>query len=176
SWMTTSLQPPATDSNSLTIYDRFRVPEAFEQLRRFVPEGLSVPQAVSDITTASEPGSSLESRAVNRYLASKAFASWCAYESRGIRTLVAELFVSELVLRVECERACRAASRAAFDGRNSDAQGRLDRSLMIEAIRQSDLLLMHLIDRKRMVEWLGQVETFTTMDTKDTKANSHQEK
>jgi hypothetical protein len=29
---------------------------------------------------------------------------------------------------------------------------------MIEAIRQSDLLLMHLIDRKRMVEWLGQVE------------------
>ena len=30
---------------------------------------------------------------------------------------------------------------------------------MIEAIRQSDLLLMHLIDRKQMVEWLGEVET-----------------
>jgi hypothetical protein len=158
SWMTISLQPPATDSDSLTIYDRFRAPEAFEQLRRFVPEGLRAPQAVSDITTATELGSTMESRAVNRYLASKAFASWCAYESRGIRTLVAELFVSELVLRVECERARRAARRAPFDGRHSDAQGTLDRSLMIEAIRQSDLLLMHLIDRKQMVEWLGQVE------------------
>jgi hypothetical protein len=176
SWMTRSLQLPATDSNSLTIYDRFRTPEAFEQLGRFVPEGLSAPQALSDVMSVTELGSSPESRAVNRYLASKAFASWCAYESRGIRTLVAELFVSELVLRVECERACRAARRTPFDGRNSDARGRLDRSLMIEAIRQSDLLLMHLIDRRRMVKWLGEVETLTTMDTKDTKANSHQEK
>jgi hypothetical protein len=158
SWMTTSLQPPATDSNAVAIYDRFRAPDAFEQLRRFVPEGLSAPPALSEMTNVTELGSSLESRAVNRYLASKAFASWCAYESRGIRTLVAELFVSELVLRVECERACRAARRAPFGGRNSDAQGRLDRSVMIEAIRQSDLLLMHLIDRPRMIEWLGQIE------------------
>jgi uncharacterized protein YoaH (UPF0181 family) len=156
SWMTRSLQPSAIDSNSVAIYDRFRAPEAFEQLRRFVPEGLSAPEALSEVTSIRELGSGV--RAVNRYLASKAFASWCAYESRGIRTLVAELFVSELVLRVECERAWRAARRAPVDGTNSDAQGRLDRSLMIEAIRQSDLLLMHLIDRKRMVEWLGQVE------------------
>ena len=161
-WMTRSLQSPATDS-SLSIYDRFRATEAFERLGGFVPEGLSAPQALSDITTIAELGSSLESRAVNRYLAAKAFASWCAYESHGIRTLVAELFVSELVLRVEHERARRAARGAPFDGKHSDAQGTLDRSLMIEAIRQSDLLLMHLIDRKRMIEWLGQVETFTTM-------------
>jgi hypothetical protein len=146
SWMTRALPPPATDSNSLTIYDRFRAPEAFEQLRRFVPEGLRAPETLSDIMSVTELGSSPESRAVNRYLASKAFASWCAYESRGIRTLVAELFVSELVLRVECQRVRRAAGKS------------LDRSLVIEAIRQSDLLLMHLIDRPRMVEWLGQVE------------------
>jgi len=158
SWMTRSLQPSAIDTNSVATYDRFRAPETFEQLRRFVPAGLSAPEALSEVTSIRELGSGVESRAVNRYLASKAFASWCAYESRGIRTLVAELFVAELVLRVECERAWRAARRAPVDGTNSDAQGRLDRSLMIEAIRQSDLLLMHLIDRKRMVEWLGQVE------------------
>jgi hypothetical protein len=29
---------------------------------------------------------------------------------------------------------------------------------MIDAIRQSDLLLVHLIDRTRMIKWLGQVE------------------
>lgn len=145
-WTTTSLQAGATDANGLTIYDRFRTPEAFEQLRRFVPEGVSAPQALAEVTSVAEPGSRPESRAVSRYLASKAFASWCAYESRGIRTLVAELFVSELVLRVECERACRTAGRA------------LDRSLLIEAIRQSDLLLMHLINRPRMIEWLGRVE------------------
>jgi hypothetical protein len=126
---------------------------------------------LSNVTSVPDFGSRLESRVVNRFLASKAFASWCAYESRGIRTLVAELFVSEVVLRVECERACRAAGRVPFDGRNSDAQGRLDRSLTIEAIRQSDLLLMHLIDRRQMIAWLGEVETLTTMDTKDTKAN-----
>jgi hypothetical protein len=176
SWVTRSLHPAATDSKGLTIYDRFRAPEAFEQLRRFVPDGLTAPQPVCDVSGVTELGSTLESRAVNRYLASKAFASWCAYESRGIRTLVAELFLSELVLRVECERASRAAGRAPFDARNSDTQRRLDRSLMIEAIRQSDLLLMHLIDRRPMIEWLGQVETFTTMDTKDTKADYQQEK
>jgi hypothetical protein len=159
SWMTRSLPVPATDSDGLTIYDRFRAPEAFEQLRRFVPEGLSAP--LSEVTSVAELSSSLESRTVNRYLASKAFASWCAYESRGIRTLVAELFVSELVLRVACTRAYYTAGRvgrAPLDGRHSDAQGRLDRSLMIDAIRHSDLLLMHLIDRPRMIEWLGQVE------------------
>jgi hypothetical protein len=145
SWMMRSLPQPA-DSGGLNIYDRFRTPDAYEQLRRFVPEGLTPPQSPPELASAGERASDAASRAVRRYLASKAFASWCAYESRGIRTLVAELCASELVLRVECARACRAAGRA------------LDRSLMIEAIRQSDLLLMHLIDRPRMVEWLGQVE------------------
>src|SRR4030095_14316700 len=87
-----------------------------------------------------------EARAVRRYLAAKAFASWSAYESRGIRTLVAELLVAEVVLRAECERAIEAAGRP------------IDRSLMIEAIRRSDLLLVHLIDRPQMIEWLGRVE------------------
>lgn len=145
-WMSDALKQIATGSTDMSIYDRFRAPEAYERLRQFIPEGLLAPQSPPDISNVGERDLSAVSRAARRYLASKAFASWCAYESRGIRTLVAELFASELVLRVECERACRATGRS------------LDRSLMIEAIRQSDLLLMHLIDRPRMVEWLGQVE------------------
>ena len=140
------MQQPPTQSAELAIYNRFRTPDAYERLRQFVPEGLTAPQALRDLPNVSTRAWNAASRAAGRYLASKAFASWCAYESHGIRTLVAELFASELVLHVECERACRAAGRV------------LDRSLMIEAIRQSDLLLMHLIDRPRMVQWLGEVE------------------
>lgn len=145
-WLPSALQRSAIDSGGLHIHDRFRMSDTYEQLRRLVPEGLTAPPALSEFTSIDERAFNAESRAVLRYLASKAFASWSAYESRGIRTLVAELFASALVVHVECERACRAAGRA------------LDRTLMIEAIRQSDLFLMHLIDRPRMVEWLGQVE------------------
>jgi hypothetical protein len=59
---------------------------------------------------------------------------------------VAEVLVSDLVLRVECDGLSRASGRP------------LDRSLMIEAVRQSDLFLVHLIDRPQMIEWLGEIE------------------
>jgi hypothetical protein len=83
---------------------------------------------------------------VRRYLAAKAFGSWSAYQSRGVRTLVAELFVCELVVRIEAARACLAAN------------SRLNRDLLVEAIRAADLLLMHLVDRTTFMKWTGQVE------------------
>jgi hypothetical protein len=63
-----------------------------------------------------------------------------------VRTLVAELVASEMVLRVEAARACRQAGRA------------LDQPLLHEAIRQSDWLLMHLADRAQLLRWFGQAE------------------
>ena len=146
-WAAQSLQASAADASALITYRRFRTIGAYETLRRFVPEGLTAPRAPTG-PADSEPGPTrhADARAVRRYLASKAFASWSAYETHGIRTMVAELIVADLVVRVERERAGQAAERDP------------DRTLMIEAIRESDRFLVHLIDRPSLIEWLGQID------------------
>ena len=137
-------QHPSQNDSVPDFYDQFRAPETFERLRAFVTESLEPPTpAPPSVPPSSYDG---QAHAARRYLASKAFASWTAYEGHGVRTLVAELLISELVLRVECAR-IRLARK-----------GPLDRVLMIEAIRQSDLFLVHLIDRFRMMKWLGDSE------------------
>ncbi|MGE3520347.1 MAG: hypothetical protein AB7J63_15480 [Vicinamibacterales bacterium] len=84
--------------------------------------------------------------AVARYLGSKAFGAWSAYDGRGVRTQIAELFLSASVLRIECARACTRAGRA------------LDRDLLVEAIRSADWLLVHLVDRPSLMNRLRHVE------------------
>jgi Fe-S-cluster containining protein len=69
---------------------------------------------------------------INRYLAAKAFASWTAYQGRGIRTIVRGLDAALALVRVEAARQCRNAARA------------LDRDLLLEAFRAADFLLNHL--------------------------------
>jgi hypothetical protein len=155
-WVSRALQISTADPTALDLYRAFRATDAYDALRRFVlvppkPGEGGLELAASPAPTRMWSSSFVrewnsEARAVRRYLASKAFASWSGYESRGIRTLVAELLVSELVLRVEYERACEAARPP------------IDRALMIEAIRQSDWLLVHLIDRPQMIAWLGEIE------------------
>jgi len=162
-WALRALETATVDSTALQFYRTIRTTDAYDALRQFAlvpPSRHEGGLTAATIYRRTVGSSSLYdwnggARAVRRYLAAKAFASWSAYESRGVRTLVAELLVSQLVLGVECQRASDAADRP------------LDRALMIEAIRQSDLLLVHLIDRPRLIEWLGQVETLTTKDTKD---------
>ena len=84
---------------------------------------------------------------IGRYLAATSFGSWIAYEGYGLRTNVAELVAAAAVLRVECSRACMRAGRM------------LDRALLLGAIRASDLLLAHLIDRPALVAWLRRIES-----------------
>jgi hypothetical protein len=69
---------------------------------------------------------------VNRYLAAKAFASWTAYQGRGVKTIVRGLEAALAVVRVEAARQCRNAARP------------LDRELMLEAFRSADFALNHL--------------------------------
>jgi hypothetical protein len=69
---------------------------------------------------------------INRFLAAKAFASWTAYQGRGVKTIVRGLEAALALVRVESARQCRNASRP------------LDRDLLREAFRQSDLALNHL--------------------------------
>jgi hypothetical protein len=124
--------------------------EAFHRVTATIEAGLPVPACRDDLESAHarlvQPSWDRFSDPIRRYLAAKAFGSWSAYKSRGIRSLVAELYASEMVLRVESVRACQAAGRA------------LDRERLLVAIRQSDLLLIHLADRDALMKWIGRVE------------------
>jgi Fe-S-cluster containining protein len=70
--------------------------------------------------------------AVNRYIAAKAFASWTAYQGRGVATIVRGLEAAVALVRVEAARLCRDAGRA------------LDAALLLEAFRAADFALNHL--------------------------------
>jgi Fe-S-cluster containining protein len=71
-------------------------------------------------------------RPLNRYLAAKAFASWTAYQGRGVRTIVRGLESALALVRVEAARECR------------DARRPLDAALLLEAFRRADFTLNHL--------------------------------
>jgi hypothetical protein len=69
---------------------------------------------------------------LNRYLAAKAFASWSAYQGRGIATIVRGLEAALAVVRVEASRECRSAGHP------------LDAALLLQALRSADFALNHL--------------------------------
>lgn len=81
---------------------------------------------------SARPGWPTFSAAVNRYLAAKAFASWSAYQGRGVATIVRSLEAALALVRVEASRQCRDAGRA------------LDGALLLEAFRGADFVLNHL--------------------------------
>ena len=69
---------------------------------------------------------------LNRYLAGKAFASWTAYQGRGVATIVRGLEAALAVVRVEAAREAR------------DAGHVLDAALLLQAIRSADFAMNHL--------------------------------
>ena len=69
---------------------------------------------------------------LNRYVAAKAFASWTAYQGRGVASIVRGLEAALAVVRVEAARQCR------------DAKRQLDADLLRDAFRSADFILNHL--------------------------------
>lgn len=69
---------------------------------------------------------------LNRYLAAKSFASWTAYQGRGVASIVRGLECALALVRVESARQCRDEGR------------RLDAALLREAFRHADFILNHL--------------------------------
>lgn len=150
-WVDAQLnEAPTADAVFDARYAPFVEAQAYSAVCATVPPGLEHPSLPDDVDEAEArlvaPAWQAHAALVNRYLGARAFASWTAYQSRGIRTQVAELYVTLAVLRVECVRACSAAGRT------------LDRTLLTEAVRASDLLLVHLADRQVLMAWLGKVE------------------
>jgi hypothetical protein len=86
---------------------------------------------------------------LNRYLAAKAFATWTAYQGRGLATIVRGLEAALALVRVEAARECRAAGRP------------LDAVLLREAFRAADYLLNHLATGEALAElWSTAERTF----------------
>ncbi|MBN1477938.1 hypothetical protein JXA47_14380 [Candidatus Sumerlaeota bacterium] len=73
---------------------------------------------------------------IRRYLASKAFANWIAYQGQGMRSALFAVIAAHASLRVHAALRCEEAGRP------------LDRDLLREAIRDSDLLLVHRMSRE----------------------------
>lgn len=71
---------------------------------------------------------------VRRYRAARLFASWATYTDGGLAAVERVADIAEAVLQVEAVRQCVAAERP------------LDAELLEQAIRQSDLLLVHYAD------------------------------
>jgi len=140
----------APGAGTMTRYRPFAEMAGYHAIVDTIPDGLVRPALPSNLdmafvtyVAASWPRWSTP---IRRYLAAKAFGSSSAYQGGGVRTLVAELVASEMVVRVEAARACTEAGRA------------LDEPLLHEAIRQADWLLVHLADRAQLLRWLGQAE------------------
>lgn len=142
---------PADESAVPAFYRDYWDVRSYARVCALVPDGLHRPDASESVRDSLarfvEPAWNDHAPVVNRYLAARGFASWCAYQARGVRTAIAELMVSEMVLRVEAAKACAAVGHP------------LDRTRLIAAVRAADLLLVHLVDRGAFMRWVGAVES-----------------
>jgi hypothetical protein len=81
---------------------------------------------------------------INRFLAAHAFASWMPYQGGDVVSGIRRLRLALAVLRAEVTRAAEATT------------GEVTVATFVCGIRQADLLLVHLIDRSSLANWLRQ--------------------
>ena len=110
----------------------------FEQARQLVPAPWSWPPAPPNVAEQwnrfVDSAWSTFTPVVQRFRAAHLFASWAAYTGDGIPAVLRAADMAVAVLRVEATRQCLAAGRS------------LDAELLKQAIRQTDLLLVHYAD------------------------------
>ena len=110
--------------------------EAFREVMAAVPDDLRPApdeQGLEDVyIRLVRPSWDAWSHPLRNYVAAKAFASWTAYQGRGLRSIVRGLEAAVALVRVEAARQCRDAGRP------------LDRELLVEAVRSADFALNHL--------------------------------
>jgi Fe-S-cluster containining protein len=125
-----------------------RVPAAphlddFDRARAAVVPSVSWPEAPPDTASVWRdrvaPRWAEWAQAIGRFLAARAHASWAMCLGNGPADVARLVRIAGVVLQVESVRQCVGA------GRN------LDRSLLTEAIRRSDLLLVHYCAPERLI-------------------------
>lgn len=118
--------------------------ERFDRVRLAVPPPLTWDKAPDDVERVWRemiaPMWLSFGPIAGRYLAARAFGSWVAYQGSGLAAVVRSLDAALAVLCVEIARACARAWRP------------LDRGLFVEAVRRTDLLLVHYVDRQRFAD------------------------
>jgi hypothetical protein len=110
---------------------------------RAVPAPLHAPSPCapsSRFLIAANRGIEQHARAVNRWLAARLFGAWIAYQSTGLLVIVRLLRVALDTLVVELMRMQKES---------------LQRRDVLEAIRQSDYLIVHLADSQRLATLLS---------------------
>ncbi|HXK09551.1 MAG TPA: hypothetical protein VMT70_07905 [Vicinamibacteria bacterium] len=124
---------------------------AWHLVAKCVPHGALLPAAPERPDDADArwvaPAWPALSRPIRRWLAAKAFASWLLLQGEGLRTTVLGLRTALFVLRAEAARGCAEAGRS------------LDASLLKEAVRRADLLLVHLADPDALARRLSLAES-----------------
>jgi Fe-S-cluster containining protein len=116
----------------------------FDEARSAVPAPWTWPAAPPDFEAAwwsmVAPEWTRFEGALRRYAAAKIFASWAVYQGDGLEAAMRVAATASAVLRIECARRCIEIGQP------------LDRQLLEEAIRQSDLLLVHYADPERLAK------------------------
>ena len=116
--------------------------ELFEHARAAVPPPWSWPEPPRNVSaawwSAVAPTWAHFDEALRRFMAAKIFGSWSAYLGDGLGAVLRTAQVAAAVLRVESARQCAMSGRP------------LDRHLLTEAIRMTDLLLVHYADPARL--------------------------
>jgi hypothetical protein len=126
-------------------FDPARVLESFQLVSASVAPALRVPAPQpSEVSVLPEIQRALHpfDAVVRRYLAARAWASWVAHESGGVRGYVRWLRLVHDVLRLEAARAAGTAACA-------------DRAWLSRAIQRADLLLVHLVTPARLAKCLA---------------------
>lgn len=133
-----ALEDPAWVERTLCEVDLPSPAQSFSEVLACVPPELDRAALPEDLDALDQEFVAAEwqnwTAPLNRYLAARLHASWTAYQGQGLRTLVRSLTAPLAVVRVEAARQC---------GR---AKCRLDRTLLLQAIRQADLMLVHEAD------------------------------
>jgi Fe-S-cluster containining protein len=89
-------------------------------------------------------------RPIRQFVAAKAFASWTAYQGRGLLSVVRGLEAALAILRVEAARQCRDGNRA------------LDRDVLLQSFRAVDFVLNHLATGDELARSWSRVEKQTS--------------
>jgi Fe-S-cluster containining protein len=134
-------EPAKTLDASLVLYNQV-IQAIPDDLRQLLDEG-RLDTAFDQHVRSGWPGFDVP---LNRYLATKAFASWTAYQGRGVLTVVRGLEAALAIVRVECARLCRDAGRD------------LDAGSLRDAFRCADFILNHLAVGESLAQTWSSVE------------------
>ena len=125
-----------------------RACELFAVVSNSLPSGLDrprVPQLSVSLWTQATALVRRYDRAVRAWLAARLFGNWLAYSAPGLRVVAASLQAWLSVLRIE-------ACRIELDRPDLSAERRF-----VEAIRKSDLLIVHLSDVRSLTPLIAQI-------------------